>query len=111
MAHGAIDYGFVTAQLLAPSLLKFGGPTWALCYGFAAFQEILNALTDHPLGMLKVVPLRAHGQLETPFVPALSLLPWATGALKQPRARAYLLAFFAIALANFVLSDYNAYEP
>jgi len=68
-------------------------------------------LTNHPLGLVHVVPLRVHGQLETPFVPSLLLLPWATGALKQPNARRYFLSFFSIALANYLLTDYNAYEP
>ncbi len=110
-AHGAIDYGFVTIQTLAPSLFGLTGPARVLCNAFAASQGILNALTNHPLGLVHVVPLRVHGQLETPFVPSLLLLPWATGALKQPNARRYFLSFFSIALANYLLTDYNAYEP
>lgn len=81
-----------------------------LCYTFAALQGTLNALTDQLLGIKRVVPFRTHGQLETPFVPALLLLPWATGALKEQNARRYFLAFFSIALANSLLTDYNAYE-
>ncbi len=110
-AHGAIDYGFVTMQVLAPRLFGLPGPTRVLCYAFAASQGLLNVLTDHSLGLVRVVPLRVHGQLETPFVPALLLLPWATGALKQQNARRYFLSFFGIALANYLLTDYNAYEP
>jgi hypothetical protein len=110
-AHGAIDYGFVTIQALAPSLFGLAGPARMLCYVFAASQGILNALTNHPLGLVRVVPLRVHGQLETPFVPSLLLLPWATGALKQPNARRYFVAFFSIALVNYLLTGYNAYEP
>lgn len=109
-AHGAIDYGFVTMQTLAPTLFDLKGPARVLCYAFAATQGILNALTDHPLGAKRVVPLRVRGQLETPFVPSLLLLPWVTGALKQRNARRYFASFFSIALANYLLTDYNAYE-
>jgi hypothetical protein len=70
----------------------------------------VNALTDHPLGIKKLVPLRVHGQLETPYVPTLLALPWMTGALAQPRTRCYFLSLFAIAASNFLLSDYMAYE-
>ena len=110
-AHGAIDYGFAAMNSLAPSLFGLQGAARTLCYAFAASQGVLNALTDHPLGLKKLVPLRVHGQLETPYVPALLLLPWATGALKDRKARLYFALFFAIALANYLLSDYNAYEP
>lgn len=110
-AHGAIDYGFVTVQTLAPRLFGLAGPARTLCYAFAATRGALNALTDHPLGLKRVVPLRVHGQCETPFVPALLLFPWLTGALKQPRARRYFLSFFCVVLANYLLTDYNANEP
>ncbi len=110
-AHGAIDYGFVTLHLLAPRLFALHGPARVLCYTFAATQGLLNVLTDHPLGLVRWVPLRVHGQVETPFVPALLLLPWATGALQQPNARRYFGAFFSVALANYLLTDYHANEP
>lgn len=110
-AHGAIDYGFVTLQTLAPRLFGLSGAARTLCYAFAATQGILNALTDTPLGLKRIVPLRVHGQLETPFVPSLLLLPWLTGALKQRPARLYFLSFFAVALTNYLLTDYNACEP
>lgn len=109
-AHGAIDYGFVTLQTLAPSLFKLKGPARTLCYVFAGTQGFINTFTDHPLGLKPLIPLKVHGQLETPFVPALVLLPWVTGALKQRNARYYFLSFFGIALANYLLTDYNAYE-
>jgi len=108
--HGAIDYGFVTLQTLAPTLFNLQGPARTLCYAFAGTQGIINTFTDHPLGLKLLIPLKVHGQLETPFVPALVLLPWVTGALKQRNARWYFFSFFGIALANYLLTDYNAYE-
>jgi hypothetical protein len=110
-AHGAVDYLFAALNTLAPRLFGLTGPARAICYGFAASQGVLNALTDHPLGVRKLVPLRIHGELETPYVPAILLLPWATGALEQRNARYYFAGFFAVAAANYLLSDYNAYEP
>ncbi len=57
-----------------------------------------------------MIPLRVHGQLETPFVPALLVLPWMLGALEQRNARRYFLSFFGIALTNYLLTDYKAQE-
>lgn len=109
-AHGAIDYAFATLNTLAPTLFGLEGPARAICYSFAASQGLLNALTDHPLGLKKVVPLRMHGKLETRYVPAILALPWLTGAFKQRNARLYFGAFFAMAVTNDLLTDYNAYE-
>ena len=108
--HGAIDYGFAALNLLAPTLFGLTGSARAICYGLAAAQGPLNALTDQPLALKKVVPFRMHGELETPFVPAILLLPLLTGAMKQPRARLYFGSFFAIAAANYLLTDYNAHD-
>lgn len=109
-AHGALDYGFMTLNALAPSLLGLKGTARMLCYAFAGGQGLLNAFTDHPLGLRRLVPLRVHGQLETPFVPAILVLPWLTGALRQRNARRYFLSFFGIALVNYLLTDYKANE-
>lgn len=109
-AHGLIDYGFVALQALAPTLFNLRGPARTLCYAFAGQQLLLNALTDHPVGLKPLVPLRVHGQLETPLLPALLALPWATGALRQRNARRYFVSFFALALTNYLLTDYRANE-
>ncbi|WP_017733687.1 hypothetical protein [Nafulsella turpanensis] len=108
--HGAIDYGFFSIQMLAPGLFGLKGTARTLCYAFGASQGLLNLFTSQPLALKKVVPFRVHGQLETPFVPSLILLPWITGALKQRNARRYFISFFSIALANFLLTDYKAFE-
>ncbi len=109
-AHGAIDYGFVTLQTLAPSLFRLKGPARTLCYTFAATQGVINTFSDHPLAVKRLIPFRLHGQLETPFVPALLVLPWMVGAFRQPKARRYFLSFFGIALVNYLLTDYKANE-
>ena len=109
-AHGAIDYGFVTLQTLAPSLFKLKGSARTLCYTFAGTQGLINTFTDHPLGLKPLIPFKMHGELEAPFVPALLLVPWVTGAFKQSNARWYFFSFFGIALTNYLLTDYMANE-
>lgn len=108
--HGAIDYVFVASNLLAPTLFDLKGPSRTLSYAFGVSAGILNALTDHQLGVRRVIPSRLHGRIDTPFVPMLLLLPWATGALEQQGARRYFTSFFLAALANHLLTDYDAHE-
>ena len=104
-AHGVIDYALASLNTLVPTLFGLKGPARAICYGFAATQGTLNALTDAPAGVSKVVPLRMPGKLQTPYVPAILLLPWLTGALQQRKARLCFGAFFAIAVTNYLLTD------
>ena len=109
-AHGAIDYAFAAAHALAPTLLGLTGPAKTLCYGFAGATLGINALTNHPLGVVRVIPFRRHGELETPFFPAIAALPWLTGAAAQSRARWYFAAYFVLGAANYLLTDYAADE-
>ncbi|BDI31467.1 hypothetical protein CCAX7_35180 [Capsulimonas corticalis] len=109
-AHCSIDYGFVTALVLAPSLFKLKDKARALCYIFGGAAGLLTALTDQPFVIKRVVPFRVHGRIDTPFVPALLVLPWVTGALKQRNARLFFFSFFAAVLTNYLLTDYDASE-
>ena len=56
------------------------------------------------------MPFRLHGQVDTPFVPTLLLLPWATGALKERDARRFFFSFTVVVLTNYLLTDYDASE-
>ena len=109
--HGAIDYAFAAAHALAPTVLGLTGSARALCYGYAAAILGINALTDHPLGVARVIPFLKHGELETPLVPSIALLPIVTGAARQRNAALYFAAYFALAATNYLLTDYTAYEP
>jgi hypothetical protein len=78
--HGAIDYGFVALQALAPTLFNLRGSAKTLCYAFAGNQAVLNALTNQPYAVKKLVPFRVHGQLETP----VALGNWSPSTTQRP---------------------------
>ncbi|PRY10102.1 hypothetical protein CLV24_11519 [Pontibacter ummariensis] len=109
-AHGIVDYTYTALQVLGPRLFNLKGPARPLCYGFAGSQLLLNILTDYRLGVKRLVPFRVHGDLESPVIPALLLLPWATGALEQRKARIFFFSLFGISLATYLLTDYKANE-
>ena len=108
-AHGAIDYGFLAANLLAPSVLGLEGAARALSYFFGGIQGGLNAFTNQPLALKRVVPFRAHGTVELSSGPLFVLLPWLTGALKDPKARNYFLALGAVLVTVYNLTDWEAH--
>ena len=111
-AHGAIDYGLLGLNLSAPSLLGLNGAARALAYLFGGAQGGLNAVTDQPLALRRIVPFRTHGTIELssgPLFVALPLaLPWLTGALKEPEARTYFLILGAVLVAVYGLTEREA---
>ena len=108
--HCAIDYGFVATLLTAPSFFSLKGSARTLCYLFGGAAGVLTALTNQPFALRRVVPFRVHGEVDTPFVPPLLLLPWATGALKERNARRFFFSFTAVVLTNYLLTDYEVVD-
>lgn len=110
-AHVALDYGFTAAEFLAPTVFHLHGAARKLCFILGAMRGAINALTDHPSGVKRVIPFQVHGKLETPFLPAVSVLPRVTGVLGERNARRFFIPYFRLAAANYSLTDDNACEP
>ena len=106
--HAAIDYGFLGLMLAGPSLLGLSGSAKTLAYAFGGVDGGLTALTDQPLALKRLLPFRTHGTIELASVPAIVALPLLTGALKQPKARAFFGAAAGMVLAVYTLTDWNA---
>lgn len=107
-AHGAIDYGFLAAQLAGPSLLGLRGPARTLPAVFGVTQGTINALTDTPVGVKPVMSLRTHGWLEAASGPLFAFLPWYTGALKDPKAKGFFGGLLAALAVVYTLTDWHA---
>ena len=110
-AHGIIDYAFATLNTLAPTLFGLKGPAKAICYGFAATQGTPERVDGHTRRHEEgraPADARQAGDALRPGHPAPAVV---TGAFKQRNARLYFGAFFAMAATNYMLTDYNAYEP
>ena len=67
-------------------------------------------VAEQPLAAAHVVPFKVHGIMEIPVIPSMLILPWATGAMKQPKARYLFFAMFGLALTSFLLTDFNAHQ-
>jgi len=76
--HVALDYLYVGAGLVAPWVLGFSQHTGATAYALAlaVFGLGLNALTDYPGGVLRVIPFRWHRLVEWASPPAFVVVPW-----------------------------------
>ena len=107
-AHGAIDHGFLAANLVAPSLPGSRGSARTLSYLFGTVRGGPNALTDQPLALKRLVPFRTHGTVELVSGPLFVLLRWLTGALQDAKARRYFMALGGVLVTVYDLTDWNA---
>ncbi|KNC19042.1 hypothetical protein AC792_08695 [Arthrobacter sp. RIT-PI-e] len=106
--HGAIDYGFLATMLTAPSLLRLGRRARIVFALFGITQGALNALTDQPLSIKRLVSFRLHGAIEKSSGPVYLLVPVLAGIPRAPRERAFWLIMGAILVTVYNLTDWNA---
>lgn len=70
-AHSLIDYGFAAVSLSAPFVLGLRGAARAIPVAWGLGQGTLNALTDQPYALRRVVSFKGHGRAEAVALPAL----------------------------------------
>ena len=54
--HGIIDYAVVVFILLSPTIFGFTGTIAIITYALAGIHFALTAITDSPMGIIKVLP-------------------------------------------------------
>ncbi len=106
--HSLINYGFFAAATLGPALLGLKGPARLVPLAFGATQGTLNALTEQPYAVRRVVPFKLHGRAESLAVPGLAVAVLASGALEQPRARPFFGALLGALVVVYALTDWDA---
>jgi hypothetical protein len=108
--HIALDYALSATQILGPDVLGLGiraravGTLFGITYGATA------AMTDTPLAVKPVIPFATHGAMELPSIAAMAIVPLLTGASKRPTAKLFFLSCVGIALANYLMTDFNGSE-
>ena len=107
-AHGEIDYGFSAVNVTVPALLGLEGPARRIPAVFALMQGGINALTDQPVGVKRLIPLRTHGWIEAATIPALAGVVVVSGALDTTRAKVYFGAMGLALGVIYALTDWNA---
>jgi hypothetical protein len=105
-AHGLLDYFTVAIFALAPSILGLSGFAALVSYALAAIHLVMTVLTDMPLGVFKIIPIRLHALVEMLVGPVLVV-----GALVLPTLlgdkREFFLVMGLVILAVWLLSSYG----
>ena len=107
--HGILDYATVIAFASAPTLLGFSGAPAMLAYALAGVHLTMTVLTDMPLGLVKIIPMRLHALVEMLVGPTLI-----TAAVLAPSllmgAQVFFIASGIAICAVWLLSDYAAHR-
>lgn len=108
LAHGVIDYAFSGVQAFVPPLLNVNpvaGATFKLlACGFAA----VNVLTDTPVGLKPLISFGAHKQLDRAFLVGQAALLATPFIRKDKKALLFHAGFLALAVLNYVFTDYRS---
>ena len=73
--HGVVDYTVAVLELALPAMLGAGSAARRLLRLSGANAALLGALTKHELGVVKLVPMRAHLALDGAFAAVFLAAP------------------------------------
>ena len=109
-AHGLLDYLTVAIFALAPSILGLSGFAALVSYALAAIHLVMTVLTDMPLGVFKIIPIRLHALVEMLVGPVLVVAALVLPTLLGDK-REFFLVMGLVILAVWLLSSYQVIRP
>jgi hypothetical protein len=97
--HGAVDYAWGAALLLAPGLLRLPARSAAArtCRAAGAGAVAYAALTDYELGLVPALTMREHLALDVAGGAVLAASPWLLGFSNRIRWPHLGFGLFAVA--------------
>jgi hypothetical protein len=107
-AHAALDYGLGATLLTVPHVLGLSRRSRVFFGGFGALATVVNALTDTPLSLRRVIPFRTHRIIDLATDPLYLVVPVLSGIVREPRARTLWLATTALLAGAVALTDWDA---
>jgi len=104
--HGILDYLTVAIFALAPSILGLTGFAALASYALAAIHLAMTLLTNMPLGVIKIIPMRLHALVEMIVGPVLVVAALVLPTIVGDR-REFFLVMGLVILAVWLLSSYG----
>lgn len=98
--HGVMDYLAAGAMVALPRLMGFSKPTTNLMTGAGAAVVGMSLLTRYPMGLVRVLPLRAHLAADA-ALDAVLIREGTRLAKKEPQARN---AIMGLAISGALIS-------
>lgn len=104
--HQILDFVTIAAFALAPTFVPLSGAAAVVAYALAIVHLVVTLVTRFPGTRNRLLPLKAHGRIETLVGIALIALPFAAGW--TDRARLFYLVAGAVILVVGAISRYEA---
>src|SRR5260221_9625184 len=104
--HGILDYLTVAIFALAPSILGLTGFAALVSYALAVIHLAMTLLTNMPLGVIKIIPMRLHGLVEVIVGPILVVAALVLPTILGDR-REFFLVMGLVILGVWLLSSYG----
>src|SRR5260370_33290477 len=105
-AHGILDYLTVAIFALAPSILGLSGFAAPVSYALAAIHLVMTLLTNMPLGVFKIIPMRLHALVEMLVGPVLVVAALVLPTILGDK-REFFLVMGLVIVAARLLSSYG----
>ena len=105
-AHGILDYLTVAIFALAPSILGLTGFAALVSYALAAIHLVMTLLTNMPLGVFKIIPIRLHALVEILVGPVLVVAALVLPTILGDK-REFFLVMGLVILVVWLLSSYS----
>jgi len=105
--HGILDYLTVAIFALAPSILGLTGFAALVSYALAVIHLAMTLLTNMPLGVIKIIPMRLHALVEVIVGPILVVAALVLPTILGDR-REFFLVMGLVILGVWLLSSYGS---
>jgi hypothetical protein len=105
-SHGILDYVTVAIFALAPGILGLIGFAAFVSYALAAIHLVMTLLTNMPLGVFKIIPMRFHALVEMLVGPVLVIAALAFPTILGDK-RGFFLVMGLVIVAVWLLSSYG----
>ena len=106
--HGMIDYAMGSALAVLPKVIGLNPAAVNTYMGVAGNILAVNAMTDTPAGVSRVMSVDAHRKADMATLGGLAMLTFAKPFRHDKKALGFHLGFLTLALAEFLLTDFNS---
>lgn len=105
--HGMVDYAFVAALWLAPSVGNLDPVASLYSAILGCIHLALTLITKFELGVLKLVPFKIHGLVELVVPFALIGVAFYLGSVESELSRNYFFGVAVAVFATWLITDYS----
>ncbi len=106
-AHSLFDVYLILLLWLAPILFGIEGPARWILWTVCAVHLLVTAVSDTPLGLIKLIPFPVHGAIELLVGAAFPFVPLIFGFSHMPDERHLFYGLGFGLLVLWFLTDYR----